>query len=65
MLLQDGLRGALNQSALEPAGPQAAKVTHLWWFAFTIAVVVYVLTRPRTFRILETAFRPMTEPSWG
>jgi 3-oxoacyl-[acyl-carrier protein] reductase len=28
-------------------------------------VVVFVLTRPRTHRILETAFRPMTEPSWG
>jgi len=28
-------------------------------------VVMFVLTRPRTHRILETAFRPMTEPSWG
>jgi NADP-dependent 3-hydroxy acid dehydrogenase YdfG len=28
-------------------------------------VVLYVLTRPRTFGILETAFRPMTEASWG
>ena len=28
-------------------------------------VVLYVLTRPRNFRILETAFRPMTEASWG
>jgi NADP-dependent 3-hydroxy acid dehydrogenase YdfG len=28
-------------------------------------VVVFVLTRPRSHRILETAFRPMTEPSWG
>jgi len=28
-------------------------------------VVVFVLTRPRNHRILETAFRPMTEPSWG
>jgi 3-oxoacyl-[acyl-carrier protein] reductase len=28
-------------------------------------VVVFVLERPRRFRILETAFRPMTEPSWG
>jgi len=23
------------------------------------------LERPRRFRILETALRPMTEPSWG
>jgi NADP-dependent 3-hydroxy acid dehydrogenase YdfG len=28
-------------------------------------VVLFVLTRPRTHRILETAFRPMTEASWG
>ena len=29
------------------------------------AVVMFVLTRPRNHRILETAFRPMTEASWG
>lgn len=28
-------------------------------------VVVFVLTRPRGLRILETAFRPMKEASWG
>jgi NADP-dependent 3-hydroxy acid dehydrogenase YdfG len=28
-------------------------------------VVLFVLTRPRNHRILETAFRPMSEPSWG
>jgi 3-oxoacyl-[acyl-carrier protein] reductase len=28
-------------------------------------VVVFVLERSRRFRILETAFRPMTEASWG
>jgi NADP-dependent 3-hydroxy acid dehydrogenase YdfG len=28
-------------------------------------VVVFVLTRPRNHRILETAFRPVSEPSWG
>jgi NADP-dependent 3-hydroxy acid dehydrogenase YdfG len=27
--------------------------------------VLYVLTRPRNHRILEMAFRPMTEESWG
>jgi 3-oxoacyl-[acyl-carrier protein] reductase len=27
--------------------------------------VVFVLTRPRTHRILEVAFRPVTEQSWG
>ena len=30
-----------------------------------LAVVVFVLARPRSFRILETALRPMTETSWG
>jgi 3-oxoacyl-[acyl-carrier protein] reductase len=28
-------------------------------------VVLFVVTRPRNHRILETAFRPMTESSWG
>ena len=28
-------------------------------------IVVFVLERPRHFRILETALRPMTEQSWG
>jgi NADP-dependent 3-hydroxy acid dehydrogenase YdfG len=28
-------------------------------------VVLFVLTRPRNHRILETAFRPVIEPSWG
>jgi len=28
-------------------------------------VVVFVLERPRGMRIMETAFRPMIEPSWG
>jgi NADP-dependent 3-hydroxy acid dehydrogenase YdfG len=28
-------------------------------------VVLFVITRPRNYRILETAFRPMTEMSWG
>ena len=28
-------------------------------------VVLFALTRPRSHRILETAFRPVTEASWG
>jgi len=28
-------------------------------------VVLFTLTRPRSMRILETAFRPMSEASWG
>jgi NADP-dependent 3-hydroxy acid dehydrogenase YdfG len=27
--------------------------------------VMFVLTRPRTHRILEVALRPVTEASWG
>ena len=27
--------------------------------------VIFVLTRPRRERILELAFRPASEPSWG
>ena len=29
------------------------------------AVVLFVVTRPRNHRILEAAFRPVAEPSWG
>ncbi len=28
-------------------------------------VVLFVVTRPRNHRILETAFRPVAEPAWG
>jgi NAD(P)-dependent dehydrogenase (short-subunit alcohol dehydrogenase family) len=28
-------------------------------------VVVFVISRPRNHRILETAFRPVAEPAWG
>jgi cytochrome c oxidase subunit 2 len=42
--LQQVLRGALDQSVLEPAGPQAAKVTRLWWFALAVATAVYLAT---------------------
>jgi 3-oxoacyl-[acyl-carrier protein] reductase len=27
--------------------------------------VLFVVTRPRSHRILEVAFRPVTETSWG
>jgi len=29
------------------------------------AAVLFVVTRPRTHRMLEVAFRPVTETSWG
>lgn len=34
----------VNQSVLHPAGPRSAAVDHLWWFAFIVAAVVYLLT---------------------
>ncbi|HXL43985.1 MAG TPA: SDR family oxidoreductase [Gaiellaceae bacterium] len=30
-----------------------------------VEVVLFVITRPRNHRILETAFRPVAEPAWG
>jgi cytochrome c oxidase subunit 2 len=39
-----GCRGALDQSVLEPSGPQAARITTQWWFAFSTSAAVYVLT---------------------
>ncbi len=32
------------QSVLDPAGPLASRVAHLWWFAFAVAAAVYVVT---------------------
>jgi len=33
-----------QQSALAPAGPLASRTADLWWFAFWIAAVVYLIT---------------------
>jgi cytochrome c oxidase subunit II len=30
------------QSALDPAGPQATRIAHLWWLMFWVSVVVFV-----------------------
>jgi cytochrome c oxidase subunit 2 len=35
---------AAAQSALEPAGPQAARIARLFWFALSAATVMYLLT---------------------
>ncbi len=32
------------QSALDPAGPAAVHIDHLWWFLFWVTTVVFVLT---------------------
>jgi cytochrome c oxidase subunit 2 len=34
---------AILQSALHPAGPQAASISHLWWLMFWTCTVVYVV----------------------
>lgn len=42
-LLTAGCAGNGSQSALDPAGPQAAHIEDLWWFFFWVCTVVYVL----------------------
>jgi cytochrome c oxidase subunit 2 len=34
---------AMLQSALDPAGPQAARLSHLWWLMFWISTAVFVI----------------------
>jgi NADP-dependent 3-hydroxy acid dehydrogenase YdfG len=58
--------GVATDFALEPGRGRAPEALAGMMSADDVAdVVLFVLTRPRSFRILETAFRPMTEPSWG
>jgi 3-oxoacyl-[acyl-carrier protein] reductase len=58
--------GVATDFALEPGrGRTPDALAGMMTAADVADVVVYVLTRPRRFRILETAFRPMTETSWG
>ena len=58
--------GVATDFALEPGRGRTREALAGMMSADDVAdVVVYVLTRPRHFRILETAFRPMTEASWG
>jgi NADP-dependent 3-hydroxy acid dehydrogenase YdfG len=45
--------------------PDMPELSGMMSAADVAEVVLFVLTRPRNHRILETAFRPMTEPSWG
>lgn len=42
-LLTTGCAGNGSQSALDPAGPQAAHIEDLWWLFFWVCAVVYVL----------------------
>ena len=58
--------GVATDFALEPGRGRTQDALSGMMSADDVAdVVLFVLTRPRTHRILETAFRPMTEPSWG
>jgi len=61
-LLLTACRGALNQSALEPKGPQAARTAGLWWFALGVAALVYVATVGTLAWALWRARRRRTEP---
>jgi 3-oxoacyl-[acyl-carrier protein] reductase len=45
--------------------PEMPELTGMMSAEDVAEVVLFALTRPRTHRILETAFRPMTESSWG
>ena len=58
--------GVATDFALEPGRGRTHDVLPGMMTADDVAdVVLFVLTRPRNHRILETAFRPMTEASWG
>jgi NADP-dependent 3-hydroxy acid dehydrogenase YdfG len=58
--------GVATDFALEPGRGRSQEALAEMMSADDVAdVVLFVLTRPRNHRILETAFRPMTEASWG
>jgi NADP-dependent 3-hydroxy acid dehydrogenase YdfG len=58
--------GVATDFALEPGRGRRQEALPGMMSADDVAeVVLFVLTRPRSHRILETALRPMTEASWG
>ena len=58
--------GVATDFALEPGRGRTQDALGGMMSADDVAdVVLFVLTRPRSFRILETALRPVTEASWG
>src|SRR5438874_330232 len=58
--------GVATEFALEEGRGRSEDVLPGMMSAEDVAeVVVFALERPRHFRILETALRPMTEQSWG
>src|SRR6185295_5568531 len=40
--------GRILQTALDPAGPQAAHIERLWWFIFWVTTIVFVLVLAAT-----------------
>jgi 3-oxoacyl-[acyl-carrier protein] reductase len=72
-LRQHGIRctnvcpgGVATDFALDDGRGRSAEVLPGMMTAEDVAAVcVFVLERPRHMRILETAFRPMSEASWG
>jgi 3-oxoacyl-[acyl-carrier protein] reductase len=58
--------GVSTDFALEPGRGRTEDVLTGMMSAGDVAeVVLFVLTRDRNHRVLETAFRPMSEASWG
>jgi len=58
--------GVATDFALDEGRGRTADVLPGMMTAEDVAeIVIFVLERPRHFRILETALRPMTEQSWG
>jgi 3-oxoacyl-[acyl-carrier protein] reductase len=58
--------GVATDFALEPGRGRTRDVLAGMMSAQDVAeIVMFVLTRPPNHRILETAIRPMSEPSWG
>ena len=58
--------GVATDFALEPGRGRTPEALPGMMSAEDVAeVVMFVLTRPRGHRILETAMRPLTETSWG
>jgi NADP-dependent 3-hydroxy acid dehydrogenase YdfG len=56
---------ATNFALAEGYGRPDEALTGMMSAEDVASVVLFVLTRPRGYRILETALRPMSEQSWG
>jgi len=50
------------QSALDPAGPQSARISHLWWVFLAVCTVVYVLVLVLLFIGVARGRRPSAAP---